>query len=1501
MTPKERTSGGRRARSAAALLYLLGASVATAEAPPLVLEHLTTSDGLPQATVMTTLQDSQGFVWLGTEDGLVRYDGHELYRYARSRTESGSLPGNYVWQIVEDPHADLWIATNDAGVAKWARHSDTFTSYRHDPNDASSLASDRVRTVLIDGRGYLWIGTFDAGVDVLEPTSGRIEHLRHSDGDPASLGSDHVSTLALDRVGDVWIGTDKGLNRWRSDTQTLVRVGTAAGESHSLSDEKISAVLEDQTGSLWIGSFSAGLVRMDRDGRVLETFRHDARNPGSLGSDNVRAILEDQAGHLWVGTGDGLALLDRSSRTFSHYRHDANDSASLRDSLVMSLYQDRAGLVWVGTRTGGVSRWDPRSWELGGRRPAWLENQPVTAFADAPDNHVWIASLAAGLVRFDASTGAATPMSALIGRESPIGDAPVTSLRQDHRGALWIGTMGRGLKVLTPDGRFESIPVRRGDSRSLAVDGVLSLLESRSGEIWIGTFDGGVNVLDPTTKTIRQLPYGSAPGEVSAPNVTALAEDPHGNLWLGTEGGGLDLARADGTVLKVFRNDPANPKTLPANTVYALAVDSDGHLWVATDGGGLARVADPGAAPDSIEFEVLGRADGLSSDTLWGIVPDARGRLWLSGNAGLMRFDPETRAIKTYHREHGLQGEEFSFGAAFRLRDGRVAFGGPGGFNIFDPATLSENTQPPRVALTSVEVLGVRAAGDTPFWLRDRVSLDYRGTIVSLDFGVLDFTSPTHNRLAYRMTGLTDDWIDLGAQRRVTLTNLDSGDHVLEVRAANSDSVWSAPPFKLTIHRDPAPWASPLAYALYALALLGFAAHRIHRHRRKFQEMAQARERLEAEVKVRTRELLESNQQLAEAAQAKSNFLDRMSHELRTPMNGVVGMTELLSRTTLSPTQSHLTKTIRSSAQILLQIVNDLLDLSKIRAGKVAFEALPIDLGQVLEECTSLFAGAAEAKGIELIVCPPAPAQRVLLGDPLRVRQIMMNLIGNAVKFTEQGEVVVKADLQSVEGDQAVVRLAVSDTGIGMDATAVGKIFEPFAQADETTTRRFGGTGLGLAICRELADLMAGRITVESQPQIGSTFILSLPLKFGDAIHQPPSALLATGRVRILSRRPSLTESLARHAASLGLTVLADDADLDEANVVLVDAGSHANTLNSLLASFGSSSVPLVVIASTAEVDARQLRVLLPDERIVLKPVHMIALREAFASALGAQPQTVAVEPAPPENAQFKGHVLLVEDEPVNAAVAEGYLTALGCTSVWVSGGTDAVARIAAERFDLILMDLSMPGMDGFAATALIRQQQTRAASARTPIVALTAHDAANYRDKCLAADMDDILTKPYTFDDCARLLRRWLVHGADSAARPARTAEPMVDKIDPTLLATVDAAAVSALRQMRGGKHADLYTKLVELFRVSSTQSLAELHTAVERDDLAAAAAVAHRLASAAANVGALAFAQHVKDLEKQALNAQRGRARAMCRELHAAHLPLLDTLQSQQLRATA
>ena len=1505
-------------RSSLILIFLgvlgMSAAATAADSPPLILEHLTTAGGLPQGTVFVTLQDSQGFVWLGTEDGLVRYDGHELLRYAYSPSAPDGLPGNFIQQIAEDAHHDLWIAIKDAGIARWSRSTDRFTVYRHDVANPASLASDAVsRALQLDAQGRVWIGMIDAGIDVLDPATGRFEHLRHDAAVAESLVSNRVQTLAFDRSGRLWVGTLDGLDRLQAGRRAFLHFQHEAGNPRTLSGTRISRIMEDRSGMLWIGTFDGGLSRMDRDGRVVDHFRHDAQQSASLANDDVRAVLEDQAGHLWVGTADGLDLLDRSTGGFNHYRQDVTDPESLRDSFIMSLYEDEAGLVWIGTNSAGVSRWNPRSWELGGHRPEWLRDKLVTAFADAPDNKVWIGSMGGGLSLFDGDSGVTTPIDTLTGQRNTLGDQRVMSLRQDHQGTLWIGTMASGLKKLTAARKLESVPVSPGDSHGLSAAGIMTIFESRSGQIWIGTHGGGANVLDPSTGLVRQLPFGPATaGAVSAANVSAIAEDRNGNLWIGTDGGGLDLARADGTVVKVFRHDPHDLSTLPANTVYALAIDSRDRVWVATDGGGLARVLGTALSPESIRFQTIAREQGLSSDTVYGALPDAAGGIWLSGNAGLMRYEPSSGAVKTYHREHGLQGEEYNFGAYFRLRDGRLCFGGPGGFNIFDPSRLTESRQPPRIALTRVEVMGVPATGPTPYWRLGRIDLDYRANILSLDFGALDFTSPRRNRLAYRMVGLTDRWIDLGAQHRITLTNLESGDHVLEVRAANSDSVWSQTPLRLTLHRDPAPWKSTLAYTIYVLAALALIAHRVRLHRIKFKRILIERQRLESEVALRTRELVETNRQLEEAAQAKNDFLDRMSHELRTPMNGVVGMTELLARTRLSPTQSRLTQTIRSSAQVLLQIVNDLLDLSKIAAGKVELEQLPIELGRILEECTSLFAGAAESKGIDLIVCPPRSEPRNLVGDPLRVRQILMNLVGNAVKFTSRGEIVVRADLDLPAPNAMTVHFSVADTGIGMDADTIGRIFKPFTQADESTTRRFGGSGLGLAICRELADLMGGTITVESRPQVGSTFHLSLRLQIG--AEQPRRELtpLPPRRVRILTRRPALAESIGRHIEAFGLIFTAEgesaSAPTGHADeVAIVDAGSAEDLLKSQLQEALQRWPALVVVATAAQVEALGLEGRVPAEAIVLKPLRRDALHEALAAAMGvAHPPSDAAATASVRGISLGGHVLLVEDEPVNAAVAQGYLATLGCTSVWVKDGPEAVARAAAERFDLILMDLSMPTMDGFATTALIRQRQRR-----IPIIALTAHDAVSYRETCLKSGMDDMLSKPCTLEECARVLRRWIgrpdapseaVSGGRETVVEGREAVPGGRQTVVELgesLSSIDGEAVSRLRGLHGGGQTDLYARLVDLFQTGSSEAMTQLRAAFQLHDLQAAAAVCHKLASSAANVGALSFAQVTRHLEQLCAAGDAAGAQSIFERLWTAHPSLIDELLKSRLRA--
>ncbi len=682
--------------------------------PPLILEHLTAADGLPQSTVMSTLQDSRGFVWLGTEDGLVRYDGRELKRFANSPRDPDSLPGQYVWDIAEDRDGDLWIAIKNGGVARWHRDTDRFTSYRHVAGDADSLGSDNTRTLHVDSLGRVWIGTADAGIDIMDPATGKVRHLRHDPQDPASLGSDDVGTLTAGSEGDVWIGSEAGLQRWSAKLSRLVQFDNVRGI-------RVMSVREDRAGDIWVGTLAGGLLRLGSDGTLLSTYRHDPRDPDSISNDQVRALQEDTEGRLWVGTADGLDLLDRASGEFTHYVHDAADPQSLRDTYIMSLYQDADGLLWIGTRTGGVSRWNPRSWLLGMHRPDWLGTEPVMGFADGPGGTVWIASLQAGLVLYDPVRRERVQDS--MTRAAVLGDARPMSLLKDRAGTLWIGTFANGLKSITPDGRLRSVPVKEGEHEATSAAGVMSLLQGRDGHIWIGTFGGGANVLDPASGRIRQLPIGGDDG-IAGPNVTAIAEDRAGNIWLGTDGYGLTLVRPNGTVAAVFRHDRNDAQSLPADSIYALTLAADGTVWIGMEGGGLARVQGDAAQPKSLRFERVGRDEGLF-DTIYGILPGEPGDLWLSGNTGIVRFSTAQKSVRAFRREHGLQGDEFSFGAYHRFADGRLAFGGPGGFNLFDPVQLDAKRPSPRVVLTGLSVMGVPQAGAEPPWLTQRFEFGF--------------------------------------------------------------------------------------------------------------------------------------------------------------------------------------------------------------------------------------------------------------------------------------------------------------------------------------------------------------------------------------------------------------------------------------------------------------------------------------------------------------------------------------------------------------------------------------------------------------------------------------------------------------------------------------------------------------------------------------------------------------------------------------------------------
>jgi signal transduction histidine kinase/ligand-binding sensor domain-containing protein len=1054
-----------------------------------------TIDGEPlKRWVLCIARDAHGFLWLGTSHGLYRYDGYSLKHYRHDRDHADSLSDDTIKAVFSDRSGNLWVGTN-GGLDRLDAATDSFVHYRHQPGNNGSLSSNSVAQIYEDRAGSLWVATA-AGLDRLDRASRRFVHYRHDPGSPESLSSNDIIHVYEDRQGSLWVSTSQGLNKLNPLTGKVTRFLHDPANPRSLGSDYVGAIGEDSAGVLWIAAGNL-LDAFDRTSGVFTHYSFHSATPSSQAVSGITGIHEDETGALWLGTAEtGVLRLDPERREFSRYTSDPHDPGRLSDNNIHGLFEDPEGIIWACTKAGvskffarrsGFVRYQRRLGEREG-----LHDNVIWSLHEDSEGDLWIGSRR-GLHRLNRRTGQFVFYQHNPKDRYSISHDTVSSIREDRAGNLWLGTYGGGLNRFDRrTGRFSAYHHDPKKPDSLNSDRILALTFDREGFLWIGTGDRGLSRLDPGTgrfRTYRNIP--GDPNSLSEDNVKVLLEDRSGVLWIGTNRG---LNRFDRATERftAYRNS-TRPGSLSSDFVDSIHEARDGTLWVGCRNGLNRMDSNRGS------FTTLSENDGLPDAAVEAILEDARGDLWLATGYGLSHFNPRTKAFINYSETDGLAGSNmcpYGSQAACRTRNGELVFGSTDGVTLFRPEQLFPNPYVPPVLLTDLLLSGhsVRPGGDSPLrrqiWTVDSLTLDHTQNIFSLEFSALSYAAPERNRYRYRLEGLEPGWNEGSSKRRLaTYTNLPAGNFVFRVQGSNNAGVWNEAGARLAITVLP-PWWATWWFRTLAVLCVGGAVLGAHRSRVWRLKLAAAA--LELQVAERTRELSVAKEAAESANRAKSAFLANMSHELRTPLNAILLVPSLLRDEGASDDQLEQLDIITRSGEHLLTLINDVLDVAKIEAGKQELVIAPFDLMAVTRDVTKLMRVRANAKNLALECTQSSDLPRYIRGDAGRLRQVLINLVGNGIKFTEHGTVSLGLSATPTDDPGCVLlRFDVTDTGVGIAPEDQAGIFEPFVELGNPVPKE--GTGLGLTIARRFVQLMGGALHVESTPGRGSRFTVEVP------------------------------------------------------------------------------------------------------------------------------------------------------------------------------------------------------------------------------------------------------------------------------------------------------------------------------------------------------------------------------------------------------------------------
>ncbi|MDG1441364.1 MAG: two-component regulator propeller domain-containing protein [Pseudomonadales bacterium] len=776
------------------------ALVRLAEQRNIVFDRLGTEDGLSQASVTTITQDNQGFIWIGTQEGLNRFDGYSFKTFYHSTDDPKSLAHSNIGDILTDSAGVIWIGT-DNGLN---RYNELFGNFEKitidDGSNKNAIAQNSVNVLYEDDQQQLWIGT-DQGLLVRSPT-GEINHYHHDAAAEHSLGQGAIRDIIQDSQGRLWIGTERGgLNLLENEAGRFKRYVHDKQSPNSISNNNVRAILEDQDGKIWVANFNGAISVLDTETDLFDRLE----SPTGTTVSRTRTLLKDAQNRIWIGTNSGLYL--RAEDGYRRFSNDPTDPHSLSDNTISELYQDAGGVIWVAT-FNGISRWNASVETFPHlKRDAVHKSisNSVSSFAEAPNGDVWIGSFN-GLNRWDAQLGKFLQYSA---QDSGLAEDRVMSLAMEGD-KLWVGTMSGGVNIVENGRVTEHFFANESNNFSLSSNAVSSIMEDSKGDIWLTTYGGGVNRYLGDGR-FQHYPDENHMGDFGDLRTLTMLESEAGEMWIATNGGGVIILDPQSGETRSLRHDPNDPQSLSSNNVISL-LSVGGDIWIGTRDSGLNRFVTA-----TSKIERVTKSEGLASDFVYGMLADDNGNLWISGGKGLSVYNPVKNTFSLYDSTHGLQNDDFNSGAFLKLTDGSFLFGGNNGFNAFYPDRVRGNTYIPPVKITRFSKFNKTVSLSEPIYQTEKLELEYDDSVIGFEFASMDFTAPLKNNFRYFLEGFDKGWVEAKGNRVVTYTNLDAGEYIFRVSGSNNDGVWNNQGSSIKIIVNPPVWATWWAYLIYLI------------------------------------------------------------------------------------------------------------------------------------------------------------------------------------------------------------------------------------------------------------------------------------------------------------------------------------------------------------------------------------------------------------------------------------------------------------------------------------------------------------------------------------------------------------------------------------------------------------------------------------------------------------------------------------------------------------